>query len=269
MNTDHGTQNTENGKRSPLFYGIGGGSSEDPRMLRHHERLVSLARERNGDDVPVVLTLPTAHHNGLHADLRHRDFFVERFLELDCEVVEILLGEIPEGQRNTSRVQILDWLEEADLLFVLGGDTRYLLQQVRDLDLEEVFKEAFDQGVIFSGSSAGCIWIAEFSMSDSEEYHSPDDWDYITLDGLGFMPAMNVHDNQGVRKGLRSGLSRKDAFDKIASEAGLEKAICVDEFAAVMIEGSNPPVCINFGNDGVELWARSVNGGVERKSLNP
>jgi len=73
-------------------------------------------------------------------------------------------------------------------------------------------------------------------MSDSQEYHTPENWDYITLEGLGLLPAMNVHDNQGIRTGLVSGLSRSDAFDQIATQAGLEKAICVEEFAAVTIE---------------------------------
>jgi len=240
--------------RSTLFYGIGGGNSEDPRMLQHHERLVELARGRNGDQEPIVLTLPTAHHNGLHAELRHRDFFVDRFLELGCEVREILIGELPDGQQNSSREIIMDWLEEADLIFVLGGDTRYLLQMVEELDLAPVFQEAFKNGVIFSGSSAGCIWVADLSMSDSQEYHTPENWDYISLKGLGFLPAMNVHDNQGVRKGLTSGLSRSEAFNEMAKNLEIEKAICVEEFAAVVVENGTDISSVSFGQEKVDLW---------------
>ena len=240
--------------RSTLFYGIGGGNSEDPRMLQHHERLVELSRSRNGDLEPIVLTLPTAHHNGLHADLSHRDFFVDRFLKLDCDVREILIGDLPVGQEETSRETIMDWLEEADLLFVLGGDTRYLLQKVEELKLAPVFREAYENGVIFSGSSAGCIWVAEQSMSDSQEYHTPDSWDYISLEGLGFLPAMNVHDNQGVRSGLTSGLSRSDAFDQLAQKLEIEKAICVEEFAAVVVENGTEITSICFANEKVDLW---------------
>ena len=240
--------------RTTLFYGIGGGNSEDPRMLQHHEHLVELARSRNGDLEPVVLTLPTAHHNGLHAELSHRDFFVHRFLELDCEVHEILIGDLPNGQEETSRAQIMDWLEEADLLFVLGGDTRYLLQKVEELDLAPVFREAYDNGVIFSGSSAGCIWVADLSMSDSQEYHTPKNWDYISLKGLGFLPAMNVHDNQGVRSGLTSGLSRSEAFDQLANKLEVKEAICVEEFAAVVVEDGKEIKSVCFGDEKVELW---------------
>jgi len=239
-------------KRTTLFYGIGGGSSEDPRMLEHHTILAELARSRNGGEDPLVLTLPTAHHNGLHPSLGHRDFFVDRFLELDCQPREILIGELPEGQSETENEVIMDWLEEADLLFVLGGDTRYLLQMIRERELTPVFEEAFQQGVIFSGSSAGAIWIAEKSMSDSQEYHTPDDWDYISLDGLGIMPAMNVHDNQGVRSGLTSGLTRAAAFDQMMLSMDIDNAICIDEFAAVVAEGDKALRCISFGEEGVD-----------------
>lgn len=58
------------------------------------------------------------------------------------------------GQNEASLREMLD---QTDLLFLSGGNTLYLLQEIQKSGLDKIIKEYLDRGLIYAGSSAGSI----------------------------------------------------------------------------------------------------------------
>ncbi len=68
--------------------------------------------------------------------------------ELGCQVVELDI----EGKTEDELRMILS---NVDAIFVEGGNTFYLLKQVKATGFDKVIKELINKGVIYIGSSAG------------------------------------------------------------------------------------------------------------------
>ena len=230
------------------LYIIGGGTPDDPRMEPHLRRVYELAN-KHSEEKPSITLLPTAHRNGLHPELLYRDFFRTTFKALGANVTEILLGEVSPNETAHSPEEVADMLGTADALFVLNGDTRHLLQVLEDANLIPVFKKAYEGGLLFSGTSAGCIWIGHGCLSDSEYFENPEQWDYIYLEGLGILPyIINAHDNQGIRSGLASQKERSVCFNELMQKHHEHTGIALDEFAALHIKDGN---CSLYGQQDV------------------
>jgi len=248
---------SEGQKVQKLVYGIGGGNPADPRMLEHYSRIVDLARASiSGRREPRIALLPTAHHNGTHAKLTFRKFIADRFTEIGCRCREILLGDVPAGEKATSNADVEEILSQSDALYVLGGDTRYLLNVLSDRDLISVFHKHFESGLILSGSSAGLIWLADVCMSDSESFSEPEGWRFVMIDGIGIIPmAVNAHDNQGVSDGVLPGITRMKQFEMQLRKIPDTTGLAVDEFAALEIRDGKCKVRSHQENTGAYLLA--------------
>jgi dipeptidase E len=128
---------------------------------------------------------------------------MKEFTKRGCTVNEILIGDVLPGEREMSVDEVNHLLKNSDALFVLGGDTRYMLDVITARSLGQLFINSLESGKLFSGTSAGAIWLAEVAMSDSEKFAKPVDWSFIMLKGLGVLPfLMTVHDDQGVAGGV-------------------------------------------------------------------
>ena len=124
-----------------IIYGMGGGKMNDPRMTYHYQRIVDLAKAQFGIETPQVTIIPTAQFNGTHSKLGrgNMDFIADRFRRLGCDTQQILMGDVPAGQSETRDSDIHAILRNAHSVFVLGGDTRYLLEVVRGKGLVQTF----------------------------------------------------------------------------------------------------------------------------------
>ncbi len=58
---------------------------------------------------------------------------------------------------TATRAQIVDGVGQADVLFVAGGNTFYLLQEMRRTGAGEIIKDAVMKGTWYFGSSAGSV----------------------------------------------------------------------------------------------------------------
>lgn len=220
------------------LYLIGGGTPDDGRMAPHFNRVTNIASERSSG-TPKIALLPTAHHNGLRDELRFRSFFSETFRNAGVDVEEILLGDVPLGESENSRDEVADILESSDALFVLNGDTRHMMEVLLRYNLVPVFREHYENGLLLSGSSAGCIWVGDSCMSDSEAFSSPNNWDYIGVEGLGIVHGViNAHDNQDIRPNVKDRMKRNDRFDGMMREHPQATGIAIDEFVALDIRNT-------------------------------
>jgi peptidase E len=253
-------------EQKQIFYGLGGGSHTDHRMLRHHEEIVKIARLKSLSKKPTILLIPTAHHNGIHPQLSQRQFYKNRFTELGCNILEVLIGKVLQGETEDSDEMIRQKLDASDCLFVLGGDTRHMLELIRARNLKGLFTNFYQNGLPFAGTSAGCIWVAKECMSDSEFFSTPEKWKYIMLSGLDLLPTMNVHDNQGIREGVVPQIPRDRQFDIFMQIREDGQALAIDEFAAIYVTNSEHVQVISFDNSGVQL-VQSSGGNVYRERI--
>ena len=126
-------------EQKQIFYGIGGGSHTDHRMLRHHEKIAQIAQLKSLSKKPTILLMPTAHHNGTHPKLTQRQFYQNRFIELGCNISEILIGEVLQGETEDSDEILNQKLKASHCLFVLGGDTKLMLEVIHARNLKGLF----------------------------------------------------------------------------------------------------------------------------------
>ena len=250
-----------------IIYGMGGGKMNDPRMTDHYQRIVDLAKDQFGIETPQVAIIPTAQFNGTHAKIGrgNMDFIAERFRSLGCDTQQILMGHVPAGQFEAGDSDIQDILRNAHAVFVMGGDTRYLLEVVRGKGLVATIESIIHDGKVMAGTSAGFIWLTKHCMSDAESFHA-DQWRYIMLQGLGILPvAGNAHDNGPLPEGLVPQVSRREQFEGYFAQLGDLPAIVVDEFAAIEVRNF---MCQPRSSDpaiGAYVLANGPNGVARRK----
>lgn len=253
-----------------IIYGIGGGKMSDPRMAEHCQRIVDLAIAQFSPAKPQVAIVPTAQFNGTNSRIGrgYIDFAIETFRGLGCDAEQILIGDVPEGMFETPDGDIQDILSKSHAVFVLGGDTRYLLEVVRNKGLVSAIESVIHDGKIMAGTSAGYIWLTKHCMSDAESFHSGI-WRYVMLQGLGILPiAGNAHDNGAIPAGLVPQVSRRTQFEKHFAQLGELPGIAIDEFAAIEVRNF---MCQSRSADpsiGAYVLANGANG-VARRKIDP
>lgn len=71
---------------------------------------------------------------------------------------------------------IQDIVNELDIIYVGGGNTKYMLNIWRETGFDQVLKQAYENGVVLAGISAGAMCWFERCFSENEEF-----------DGLGIL----------------------------------------------------------------------------------
>ena len=120
---------------------------------------------------PKVLFLPTASGDSA----AYLDTFYRAFAGRDCEVTHLALFDRTVADIETH-------LREQDVIVVGGGNTANMLAIWRVHGVDRALRAAYDEGVVLTGWSAGCICWFEDGTTDS---FTPD---LGRLgDGLGFL----------------------------------------------------------------------------------
>ena len=254
-------------KTDTTLYCIGGGKSLDERMIEHYMHTIDLARETLGETSPKIAVLPTARRNGTLEMLPRGAEVMAEFTERGCIVNEILIGDVLPGESEMSVDEVNHLLKTSDALFVLGGDTRYMLDVIAARSLGPLFISSLESGKLFSGTSAGTIWLAEGSMSDSERFTKPVDWNFIMLKGLGVLPfIMNVHDDQGIATGVAKEVVRREEFERQLLASDNRPGLAIDEFVGLEIRNGHCTVRSPSVEKGAYLLAKD-NGSIIRKKI--
>ena len=60
-----------------------------------------------------------------------------------------------------------EWLIAQDIIYIGGGNTKFMIKVWEDNNLIKVFKDAYNSGVILSGISAGAVCWFDWILSDS------------------------------------------------------------------------------------------------------
>ncbi len=189
----------------------GGGFSMEPRNCRLDTWLLGLARRRT----PRVLFLPTASGDSKEYVRR----FYRAFRRLRCTATHLELF-------NRSALDIRKLLVSQDVIYVGGGNTANMLAVWRLHGVDLALREAWLEGVVLCGVSAGAICWFEAGVTDS--FGS----DLQPLrNGLAFLAGSFCPHYDGET-------ARRPAFQRFVGNGHLPSGFAADDGVAILFEGS-------------------------------
>ena len=157
---------------------IGGGSLKEKTTLKIDEYIASLAKERSGEKRAYGLFIGTASHDCMPAFNSFRKTYTSNFdIKADC----LLLVNV-----ETTKEKIDEKFSKADLIYVGGGDTVYMLEKWKEKGITDKIIEAYNRGVIICGLSAGAICWFTNMYTDSFLVTGKEN-EYAFYNGLGLI----------------------------------------------------------------------------------
>ena len=131
---------------------MGGGGFTSDSSLKLERYLLSLCKKQN----PKICFLPQASNESREYILK----FYQSFLSLGAQPSWIsLFGNVQDSWKE----QLLN----SDIIYVGGGNTRSMLALWREWGVDVVLRQAYEQGVILSGLSAGMLCWFDWGITDS------------------------------------------------------------------------------------------------------
>ena len=146
------------------------------------------------------------------------DLFYKRFENINLELSHFNLTTNIDG--------FSEWVLNKDIIYIAGGNTSYMLNIWKKNNLEKVFKNAYEKGVILSGVSAGAVCWFEWILSDSS--------------GVGFKPLKGINLISGSCTPHSSDLKRINQFKLSIKNSKLPPGIAIDDGVAVVFIDGKP-----------------------------
>ena len=157
---------------------IGGGEMAERETLAIDKEVVFLT----GKDHPNALFIPTASGDSPEYWQSFQEVYGQ---ELGCETdVLYLLGVSPTTEELERKIL------SAYLVYVGGGNTLKMMRRWRKLGVDRVLSEAYREGLVLSGLSAGCICWFSWGHRDSMAFYRSDSWRYIRVRGMGLIDTL-------------------------------------------------------------------------------
>jgi dipeptidase E len=197
---------------------IGGGVMKTRGTAAIDREIMRLAHKKN----PRLLFIPTASSDS-EIYWKHVQEYFGRFLKCKTDVL-FLVKERP------SREQIRDKILSADIIYVGGGNTLMMMRLWRRLGVDKLLRQAYENGIVLSGISAGSICWFDSGHSDSMSFYNPRKWKYINVKGLGLIHGIHCPHYNGMTRGIPR---RKPFREMIRKTGGIGIAIennCAIEF---------------------------------------
>ena len=189
----------------------GGGFSMEPDNPLLDEFVLSLARSPR----PRVCFIPTAGGD----DEGYVARFYRAFARFDCRQADLALFARSVGDLRS-------FVLEQDVLYVGGGNTANLLAVWRTHGLDRVLAEAWAEGIVLCGVSAGMnCWFSE-SVTDSFQL----DRLAPLKDGLGLLAGSSCPHYDGEEQ-------RRPAFRRLVAAGELADGWAADDGAALVFAG--------------------------------
>ena len=173
---------------------------------------------------PNICFIPTATGD----NEAYKNNYYATFTKLNCNPVHL------DFFKRTPDLENL--INEQDVIFVGGGNTKSMLAVWKDWGLDLILHEAYKNGVVMSGVSAGAICWFEKGITDS--------WseDLKVMDCLGFMKgACCPHYDEEPQ--------RKPSLDKFISEKALQSCYAIDGGCALHIEDEKELISVVFSKN--------------------
>lgn len=218
-----------------IIIGVGGGRYSDNEVLPIFEHIVSLAKKKN----PSVLFVPTAGFDDINGD----EHIFRLFIGLGCSVSALMLTD-----KSLTKSEIEDKILSSDIVYAGGGNLKFLMDTWKATGADEIFKKAYEKGVILSGYSSGSMcWFAE-GYDDCGENH-----EFMFVDGLSLLPYCNCpHFESDYWQSFADAIKGRNL-----------SGIAVDDGAAIIYD--NGKYYTIQGNDGGEVYFFDKDRNYEKK----
>ncbi|MBE7101384.1 MAG: peptidase E [Clostridiales bacterium] len=195
---------------------IGGGELRERTTLKIDEYLATLAKEHAGENRANALFIPTASHDFMP--------YYNTFHKVYTGIFNIKTDVALTVFKDVDMEKMKAKFEKADLIYVGGGDTVFMIEHWKKTGLLEFLKAAYERGVIIAGLSAGAIcWFTDI-YTDSEAALGEGD-KYAMFEGLGWIEG-KISPHYG---------SRMLDFDEIVCY-NFDCAYGIEDNAALIIE---------------------------------
>ncbi|MBO5285307.1 MAG: Type 1 glutamine amidotransferase-like domain-containing protein [Clostridia bacterium] len=185
---------------------IGGGEIKSKTTLKIDEYIVNLAKHHAGDKRATGLFIGTASHDSMPYFNSYRKTYTSVF-DIKAEVALTVYGEM-----NYDHIK--EKFLKADMIYIGGGDTKFMLDSWAQSGLKDLIFDAYERGVIIAGLSAGAICWFNKMYTDFDLMRNQQNGEYKILDGLGVLDGMcSPHFNEREVDFKQNILKYKDKFD--------------------------------------------------------
>lgn len=194
---------------------IGGGELRERTTLKIDEYIVSLGKERAGERRVNALFVPTASHDFMP--------YYNTFHKVYTGVFNVKTDVALTVFKEVDLEKMKGKFEKADIVYVGGGDTVFMIEEWKKSGLLPLIKDAYERGVVIAGLSAGAIcW---FSDIYTDSLKTETGAKYAMFQGLGWINGIiSPHYNE-----------RMLDFDKIVCY-NYNRAYGIENDAAIVIE---------------------------------
>ena len=151
-------------------------------------------------------------------DKKKISLFYKRFENTDSELSHFNLTSDVNG--------FSEWILNKDIVYIGGGNTKFMLEIWKNNMLESIFKKAYESGIILSGVSAGAVCWFDWILSDSV---SP-----------GFKPLKGINLISGSCTPHSSNIERINQFQQDIKNGKLPHGIAIDDGVAVVFIDGKP-----------------------------
>ncbi len=222
---------------------IGGGELRERTTLKIDEYIANLAKAHAGENRANALFIPTASHDFMP--------YYNTFHKVYTGVFNIKTDVALSVFKEVDLEKMKGKFDKADMIYVGGGDTVFMLENWKQTGLLPLIKEAYERGVIIAGLSAGAIcWFSDI-YTDSEAALGEGD-KYAMFKGLGFVEG-KISPHYG---------ARMLDFDKIVCY-NFDCAYGIEDNAALVIEDGKVVGSISSGG---KAWLIESNHGAIQKT---
>ncbi len=224
---------------------IGGGELRERTTMKIDEYIAKLAKEHAGENRANALFIPTASHDYMpYYNTFHKVYTGTFNIKTD---VALTVFKEPDMEKLRAK------FEKADMIYVGGGDTVFMIEHWKQSGLLPLIKDAYDRGVIIAGLSAGAIcWFSDIYTDSTAALGEGDK--YTMFQGLNWIEG-KISPHYG---------ARMLDFDKIVCY-NLGCAFGIEDDAALVIEDGEIVGCVSSGG---KAWRiEQVNGAIQKKEI--
>ena len=222
---------------------IGGGELRERTTLKIDEYIANLAKERAGENRANALFIPTASHDCMP--------YYNTFHKVYTGVFNIKTDVALTVFKEVDLEKLKGKFEKADVIYVGGGDTVFMIEEWKKSGMLELIKDAYERGVIIAGLSAGAIcWFTDIYTDSAAALGVGDK--YAMFKGLGWIEG-KISPHYG---------SRMLDFDEIVCY-NLQRAYAIEDDAALVIEDGE---IVGSVSSGGKAWLLEREGEALKKT---
>jgi dipeptidase E len=218
---------------------VGGGSYgqiktyPDGRQVQKNKDSIEIDKKMiklTGKEHPKIVFIGAAHGDDESRFLVIKKYFSDDF---GCEVENLNLVD---DSKRPSADNIKKIILGADIIYVGGGNVTYLMNILKKTGVDNLLIQAYNQGIIMAGNSAGgCVWFEYYGNDEDDDFDGTFDT-FKPKKALGLVHGyFEPHWNEKPEEGIDKDAVSRNAVQRMLSRES-KFGYGVDEGAAIMVQ---------------------------------